>query len=61
MTKDVRDAQLKEFYVDSIQECHRILEMDYVREKCTFARHLVTCLSERARANCEDFRESMLF
>lgn len=61
MTKDIRDGQLREFYVDTIQECHRILEMDYVRDKCTFARNLVECLSERARSNCEDFQDSMLF
>lgn len=66
MTRDIRDGQLRDFYVDTIHECHRILEQTddgghSSRDRCAFSRNLVTCLSERARANCEDFHDSMLF
>lgn len=61
MTHELRDMQLKDFYTDTIQECHHILEMEQARDKCSFARHLVTCLSERAQTNCEDFQDSFIF
>lgn len=53
--------ELKEFYGDSVHECFHILEMEHSRDKCGFAGHLVTCLTERAKANCDDYQKSFLF
>lgn len=61
ISKDVRDMELKEFYGDSVHECFHILEMEHSRDKCGFAGHLVTCLTERAKANCDDYQKSFLF
>lgn len=56
ITKDLRDKELKEFYVNSIQECFYILELDHPRSaKCEFSTRLLQCLAERARSNCDDW------
>lgn len=66
LTREIRDLELKEFYVDSIQQCFHLLEMSdqpaaILHDKCQFAKQLTKCLGERARANCEDLQNSMLF
>ena len=64
MTKDIRDRELKEFLVDAIHQCFHVLDtMDGYRkkrDKCSFAQSIVSCLSEHARANCEDFMEEIM-
>lgn len=62
VTKDVRDREMKEFLMDSIQECFHIVEMERRREKCIFSKNIVSCLAERAKANCDDYsNETMIF
>lgn len=65
LTGNIRDRELKEFFNDSIQECfHMIDHLESYRrqkDKCDMAQTLVTCLTERAKANCEDFtNDSMI-
>lgn len=59
LTKDVRDREVKEFFLDSIQECFRMVDImeNYrkKRDKCGMAQSLVNCLTERVKANCEDY------
>lgn len=58
MSEDIRDRDLKDFYTDSITECFAHLELDSKRkEKCEFSKKFVTCLTERAKANCDDWNE----
>lgn len=65
LTKDIREQEVREFYVDSIQECfHMADNMDYNRRKnkCEVALTIIECLTERAKTNCDDFRgDGMLF
>lgn len=64
LTKDIREQGVREFYVDSIQECfHMVDNMDsYTRRKnkCDVAMTIVTCLNERAKTNCDDFRGDIM-
>lgn len=65
LTKDIREQEVKEFYTDSINECfHMVDNMDSYnkrKNKCEFALTIVTCLTERAKTNCDDFRDMMIF
>lgn len=63
ITDEIRDRELKDFYSDSIQECFAVMELDNKREKCQFSKNLVTCLTERAKTNCDDWNddENLLF
>lgn len=64
LTMDMRNHEIKQFYVDSIQECfHLVDNMDnYNRRKdqCDVAYKIVTCLSERAKTNCDDYQNDMM-
>lgn len=64
LTRNIRDAELKQFFVDSIQECfYMIAHMDdYRRQKdsCDMSATIAHCLSQRAKANCEDFNEDSM-
>lgn len=64
LTKDIREKEVKEFYVDSIQECFHVVDnMDsYIRHKnkCDVAFLIIECLTERAKTNCEDFNNGMM-
>ncbi|XP_063695630.1 general odorant-binding protein 71 [Culicoides brevitarsis] len=63
ITEEMRDRELKDFYTDSIQECFHILDLGNKSDKCDYSRNLVTCLSERAKSNCDDWNgnSSILF
>lgn len=62
LTKDIREQAVREFYVDSIQECFHMVDEQYnhKKNKCDVALTIVTCLTERARTNCEDFDNNMV-
>lgn len=60
----LRDRELKDFYVDSIQECNRVMNLDpkAYRDNCLFSKNIITCLGERAKMNCADFEpDSVIF
>ncbi|KAJ6645551.1 General odorant-binding protein 71, partial [Pseudolycoriella hygida] len=62
VTQDIRDREMKNFLIDSVQECFHIVEMERRREKCIFSKNIVSCLAERAKANCDDYyNETMIF
>uniref|UniRef100_A0A336K825 CSON001186 protein n=1 Tax=Culicoides sonorensis TaxID=179676 RepID=A0A336K825_CULSO len=63
ITEEIRDRELKEFYTDSIQECFHVLDLGNRGDKCEYSKNLVTCLSERAKINCDDWNgnSSILF
>ncbi|EDS34381.1 conserved hypothetical protein [Culex quinquefasciatus] len=63
VTKDLRDHELKDFYVDSIQECFHMIGMDNkLKDKCDYSMKFVTCLAERGQANCNDWEnEAIMF
>lgn len=58
LTDELRSRELKDFYSDSIQECFEVLNLERKKEKCEYSRNLVTCLSERAKTNCDDWNDS---
>lgn len=64
LTRNIRDAELKQFYVDSIEECfYMIAHMDTYRrqkDKCETSLTIAHCLSQRAKANCDDFSEASM-
>ncbi|XP_031618381.1 general odorant-binding protein 71 isoform X2 [Contarinia nasturtii] len=64
LTKDIREQEVREFYVSSIQECFHVVDNmeNYNRRKnkCEVALTIVTCLTERAKTNCEDFHNGMV-
>ncbi|XP_053670886.1 general odorant-binding protein 71 [Anopheles nili] len=56
ITKDIREHQLREFYIDSIQECFHMIGMDNrLKDKCDYSMRFVTCLSDRFQSNCDDW------
>uniref|UniRef100_A0A182JZ02 Odorant-binding protein 29 n=1 Tax=Anopheles christyi TaxID=43041 RepID=A0A182JZ02_9DIPT len=56
ITKDIREHELREFYVDSIQECFHMLGLDNrLKDKCAYSMRFVTCLSDRFETNCDDW------
>jgi hypothetical protein len=60
----IRDRELKDFYIDSIQECNRMMNRDPKahRDNCLFSKNVITCLADRAKMNCADFEtESIMF
>ncbi|XP_037032545.1 odorant-binding protein 59a [Bradysia coprophila] len=62
VSQDVRDREMRNFLLDSIQECFHIVEMERRRDKCVFSKNIVSCLAERAKANCDDYyNETMIF
>ncbi|XP_038107966.1 general odorant-binding protein 71 [Culex quinquefasciatus] len=63
VTKDLRDHELKDFYIDSIQECFHMIGMDNkLKDKCDYSMKFVTCLAERGQANCNDWEnEAIMF
>lgn len=65
MTKQLRDKELRDFYVDSIQECSRMVSQDdpkVQRDNCLYSKGLIICLTERAKMNCADWNaETVLF
>lgn len=60
LTRDIRDHELKDFYTDSIQECFHMIDLEQRREKCQYSKNLITCLTERAKTNCNDWDGSSL-
>ncbi|XP_016953001.1 odorant-binding protein 59a [Drosophila biarmipes] len=65
LTKDMRDRELRNFCTDTVQQCFRYLESSGKARlnKCAVSRELVKCMSEYAKAQCEDWQEhgNMLF
>lgn len=65
LTRSIRDVELKQFLIDSIQECfHMIEHMDNYRrrnDKCDSAQTIANCLTERSRTNCDDFNDDATF
>ncbi|KAG5677301.1 hypothetical protein PVAND_007070 [Polypedilum vanderplanki] len=65
LTKQLRDKELKDFYVDSIQECSRMVSLDepkVQRDSCFYSKNLIICLTERAKMNCVDWNtDTVLF
>nr|XP_017024397.1 odorant-binding protein 59a [Drosophila kikkawai] len=65
LTKDLRDRELRSFFTDTVQQCFRYLDnVGRSRQnKCAVSRELVKCMSEYAKAQCEDWQEhgNMLF
>ncbi|XP_068147450.1 odorant-binding protein 59a [Drosophila tropicalis] len=56
LTKDLRDRELRNFYMDTVQQCFSYLENTRNRNnKCSQSRQLVKCLSEYAKAQCDDW------
>ncbi|XP_049298260.1 general odorant-binding protein 71 [Anopheles funestus] len=56
ITKDIREHELREFYIDSIQECFHVLALDNrLKDKCDYSMRFVTCLSDRFESNCDDW------
>ncbi|XP_001987771.2 odorant-binding protein 59a, partial [Drosophila grimshawi] len=51
LTKDLRDRELRNFYMDTVQQCFRYLEQSRYgsnnnNNKCAQARELIKCMSE---------------
>ncbi|XP_017112946.2 odorant-binding protein 59a [Drosophila elegans] len=65
LTKDLRDRELRNFFMDTVQQCFRYLENQgrSRQNKCSVSLELVKCMSEYAKAQCEDWEEhgNMIF
>ncbi|XP_017054444.1 odorant-binding protein 59a [Drosophila ficusphila] len=65
LTKDLRDRELRNFFTDTVMQCFRYMESSGRgrHNKCSVSRELVQCMSEYAKAQCEDWEEhgNMLF
>jgi len=59
LTKDIRDRALRNFYMDTVQQCFRYLEQSRYQNnnKCGQSRELIKCMSEYAKAQCDDWEE----
>ncbi|XP_059052067.1 uncharacterized protein DDB_G0284459 [Achroia grisella] len=61
LTKDIKNEDLRDFLQESIDECFQILENENSEEKCDFSKNLLMCLSEKGRANCDDWKDDIQF
>ncbi|KAM3965167.1 odorant-binding protein 59a [Aphomia sociella] len=61
ITKDIKNEDLRDFLQESIEECFQILENENSEEKCDFSKNLLMCLSEKGRANCDDWKDDISF
>uniref|UniRef100_A0A1V1WCB4 Odorant binding protein 13 n=1 Tax=Mythimna separata TaxID=271217 RepID=A0A1V1WCB4_MYTSE len=61
ITKDVKDEDLRDFLQESIEECFQILDNENTEDKCEFSKNLLICLSEKGRANCDDWKDDLKF
>nr|QID58968.1 odorant-binding protein [Galleria mellonella] len=61
LTKDVKNEDLTDFLQESIEECFQILQNENLEEKCDFSKNLLMCLTEKGRANCDDWKDDMQF
>nr|QRF70922.1 odorant binding protein [Semiothisa cinerearia] len=61
LTKDVNNEDLKDFLQESIEECFQMLDNENTDEKCEFSKNLLMCLSEKGRANCDDWKDDLRF
>nr|UVB79192.1 odorant-binding protein 1 [Heortia vitessoides] len=61
ITKDVKNEDLKDFLQESIEECFQILDNENTEDKCEFSKNLMMCLSEKGRANCDDWKDDLQF
>ncbi|CAG9786884.1 unnamed protein product [Diatraea saccharalis] len=59
ITKDVRNEDLRDFLQESIEECFQILDNEKTEDKCEFSKMLMMCLSEKGKANCDDWNENL--
>lgn len=57
LTKDLSDHGLLAFYMETIQYCFHYLESQHRSEKCQFSRELISCMTEYAKANCDDWED----
>nr|ALC76544.1 odorant binding protein 4 [Conogethes punctiferalis] len=61
ITKDVKNEDLRDFLQESIEECFQILDNEHTEDKCEFSKNLMMCLSEKGRANCDDWKDDLKF
>nr|WKF45294.1 odorant binding proteins OBP16 [Peridroma saucia] len=61
ITKDVKNEDLRDFLQESIEECFQILDNENTEDKCEFSKNLLICLSEKGRANCDDWKDDLKF
>ncbi|KAF9423890.1 hypothetical protein HW555_000948 [Spodoptera exigua] len=61
ITKDVKNEDLRDFLQESIEECFQILDNENTEDKCEFSKNLLICLSEKGRANCDDWKDDLTF
>ncbi|KAG6444555.1 hypothetical protein O3G_MSEX003451 [Manduca sexta] len=61
ITKNVKNDDLQDFLQESIDECFQILENEDSDDKCEFSKNLLLCLSEKGKANCDDWKDDMHF
>ncbi|XP_026499791.2 uncharacterized protein DDB_G0290685 isoform X1 [Vanessa tameamea] len=59
--KDEKNEDLQDFIQESIEECFQILDNENAEDKCEFSKNLLTCLSEKGRANCDNWNEKTGF
>ncbi|XP_050350700.1 general odorant-binding protein 71-like [Nymphalis io] len=59
--KDEKNEDLQDFMQESIEECFQILDNENTDDKCEFSKNLLTCLSEKGRANCDNWNEKTGF
>ncbi|XP_041979277.1 general odorant-binding protein 71 [Aricia agestis] len=61
ITRDVRNEDLRDFLQESIEECFQILANENTEDKCEFSRNILICLSEKGKANCDDWKDDFQF
>uniref|UniRef100_A0AAU8BE14 Odorant-binding protein n=1 Tax=Conopomorpha sinensis TaxID=940481 RepID=A0AAU8BE14_9NEOP len=61
ITKGVTNDELRDFLQETIEECFAILQNENTKDKCEFSKNLMMCLSEKGRANCDDWKDDMKF
>ncbi|XP_037868365.1 general odorant-binding protein 71 isoform X2 [Bombyx mori] len=59
LTKEVKNEDLRDFLQESVEECFQILDNENTDDKCDFSRNLLMCLSEKGRANCDDWKDDL--
>ncbi|CAH2095992.1 unnamed protein product [Euphydryas editha] len=55
--RDEKNEDLQDFIQETIEECFQILDNENTEDKCQFSKDLLTCLTEKGRANCDNWSE----
>ncbi|XP_029168052.1 general odorant-binding protein 71 [Nylanderia fulva] len=56
ITHNLHNSEIQDFVVEAVIECFHYLGLDMREDKCYYSQNLLTCLNEKRKESCEDWR-----